>query len=326
MQGVGRPTTRARIAAYGPIGLICVPFVRVTRQRVNLRALRREVVRVPGTSLSVQLMGSHAPHLAIAAEELSAAGADVVDLNLGCPVRGVVRKGVGAALLDRPHLVSELIARMRERVTGLLSVKLRAGYAAPDRALEIASRAEAAGADFVVIHPRSRAEGYQGVANWRIVAEAKRALRIPVIGNGDCWYAADALRLMQQTGCDGVMLGRAALRNPWIFQQVNDLWAGKTPCSPNGDEVLEHIRRLASDLGREARRTPQNPLGGLKEHVRWLLRTVPEGPRNVACVLAQDNWTAMQIRLGELFGGRSSATLDLHAEPVLGLERSATVD
>lgn len=326
MHGVGGPETRAVIASYGPIGLVSVPFVRITQHRPRAAELERQIVRVPGSALSVQLMGDHADHLAAAAYTLAAAGVDVVDFNLGCPTRGVVRKGVGAALLNQPERVEELVARMRERTSCLLSVKLRAGYYARNQALEIAARAEAGGADFVIVHPRSRADGYSGVADWRVVAELKHDLRIPVIGNGDCWYAEDAIRLMRETGCDGVMIGRAALRNPWIFRQVSELHRGNyAPWSPAGSDMMAHLERLAIALESPGRAPLSPALGCFKEHVRWLLRTIPNGSRHISRVLSRESSKEMLRLLGELFALRSAAELDLDSRGSLGLEPSAVV-
>src|SRR5690606_26877970 len=137
------------------------------------------------------------------------------------------------------------VSCMRARTPGCLSAKIRAGFDDSAGAVAIARVIEDAGADFIVVHPRRRADFYQGVADWRIIGAIKERLRIPVIGNGDVWYAADALRMRAETGCDGVMIGRGALRNPWIFEQIDALSGGRPPPRPSGDDVLGHFDALA---------------------------------------------------------------------------------
>ena len=216
MEGVTHPVLRQILAGRGGLGIVCTEFVRVSRAPLSAVALRREVVKADGVPLSVQVMGNDADKMADAAFIVSEAGADVVDVNLGCPMPRVVRKGVGAAMLKDPVLLHDVLASMRERVPGLLSAKIRAGYDDADHAVGIARVVEKAGADYLVVHPRRRADFYEGVADWRIVRTLARELAIPVVGNGDVWYADDALRMEDETGCAGVMLGRPALRNPSI--------------------------------------------------------------------------------------------------------------
>ena len=170
----------------------------------------------------------NAEHLAYAAKIVSDAGASVVDLNFGCPSRQVMRKGVGAALLADPDAIYGIVARVKSNVSALVSAKIRGGIDQLDDTLRIARAIERAGADFLVVHPRYSQQGYDGIADWRWVRIVKSELGIPVVGNGDCWYAKDALRLMAWSGCDAVMLGRAVLRNPFIFRQINALMVGKT--------------------------------------------------------------------------------------------------
>jgi tRNA-dihydrouridine synthase len=323
LHGVGGPATRAVLVDHGGVGVVCIPFLRITGQPPGAAWLRRQVVRLPGPRLSVQLMGRDAENLSLAAAVLSDCGVDVVDLNLGCPSR-VCRKGVGGALLTEPTLVSQIVSRMRNRTDCLLSVKLRAGSVSCDQALEVASRAAAAGADLVVLHPRSRVQLFSGVADWSIVAELKRALPIPVIGNGDCWYAADALRLMDWTGCDGVMLGRPALRNPWIFRQIADLRESRSPIAPSGPDVMGHLDRLATALTAESAARRRGAVGSFKEHVRYLLRAVPDLDRATLTrtVLQHDTIPGIFAALHPVLAWRSSPDLDLDAHGTHRLERS----
>ncbi len=185
MEGVTSQPVRGLLAGYGPLGLVCTEFVRVSGERVSRRHLERQVQKAPGVALSVQLMGNDAGLMAEAAGVMAAAGADVVDVNLGCPSKTAARKGVGAALLKDPRELASLLTTLRAAVPGLFSAKLRAGFDSADSALENARAVERSGADFLAVHPRRRVDFYRGVADWRIIALLRRELSIPVVGNGD---------------------------------------------------------------------------------------------------------------------------------------------
>ncbi len=325
MQGAGAHYIRDLLAGYGRPGLVCAPFLRITGKRPNLAWLLRQSRRTQDLPLSVQLLGSHAEHLAETAAALSAAGVDVVDLNLGCPSRQVNRKGVGAALLGEVDAISRILERMRAACRTRLSVKMRSGDGTPEHVMKLARVIQAAGADFLVLHPRTRAQGYQGIANWNLVKRVKSELRIPVVGNGDCWYAADVPRLMQQTGCDAIMLGRPALRNPFIFRQIEELLGGRRPLVPTGADVYGHIQRLAELFQREAAGTRSGPLGALKEQLRFLLRAIPQPERasieqGALCAVTLDElWEALRP-LPEL------PLWDLAAEGPLRLESTPVIE
>ena len=240
MEGVTSPVLRhaiAKISGRG-LGMMCTEFIRVSNEPVRPRQLVEHVIKSPGLPLSVQLMGREPAWMARASGILGEAGADVIDINLGCPTKRAVKGGVGAAMLKDMNLLFEVLSSMRASVKGLLSAKIRAGFDQPDKVLEIVSTVERAGVDFLVIHPRLRRDQYRGTADWRIVKRVKQETSLPVIGNGDCWYADDALNLMAETGCDGIMIGRPALRNPWIFSQLQALREGKPFCCPSPEEIM----------------------------------------------------------------------------------------
>lgn len=281
LHGVGASSVRDLLGECGSPGVVCAPFLRVTSQPPNLDWFRQQVHRTRDVPLSVQLLGSHPENLAAATRCLVEAGADVVDLNLGCPARTVVRRGVGAALLGQIDQIRQIVAAMRAACSARLSVKFRSGESGSSEVVQIAQAIEAMGADFLVLHPRTRIQGYGGVADWDLVKRVKDAVKIPVIGNGDCWYASDSLRLMQSSGADAVMLGRPALRNPFIFRQIDDLRAGREPFRPKASDVLEHIYRLAEVYRAELRHTRSGPAGALKEQIQFLLRAVPRPARQL---------------------------------------------
>lgn len=277
MEGVTSEPVRGLLAEYGPLGLVCTEFVRVAGENVSRRHLERQVRKPRGVALSVQLMGNDGRLMAEAAAVLAESGADVVDVNLGCPSKTAARKGVGAALLRDPVELRALVTALRAAVPGLFSAKLRAGFDSSDTALENARIVERAGADFLTVHPRRRIDLYRGVADWRIIALLRRELAIPVVGNGDVWYAADALRMLEETGCAAVMIGRPALRNPWIFRQIDELLRGREPFAPSGADVASHLARVHERMLAAFDGPPARLVGPLKEHLGFLSRAIPDG-------------------------------------------------
>jgi nifR3 family TIM-barrel protein len=290
--------------------VVCTEFVRISSTGLGKRFLEGQVVRSPGAALSVQVMGNHLRHLAEATEIVAEAGADIVDLNVGCPAPRAVRKGVGSAMLDNPCLLSEVVSVMRSSTSGWLSAKMRAGLDDAGGAVDIARRIEDAGADFLTVHPRRRVDFYQGVADWRIIAAIKRAVSIPVIGNGDVWYAADALRMRRETGCDGVMIGRGALRNPWIFEQIDSLERGVTPRRPVARDVLAHVDALCHVLEGSH---PRRMLGMLKEQVRYLGRAVDDGQQLLRQALRAPGVEELRAILAAGLNQLSDEAIDLDA-------------
>lgn len=279
LHGIGAGWVRDLWVSYAAPGVVCAPFLRVTAQSPNLEWFRQQVHRSRDVPLSVQLLGSHPQNLAAVARCLSDTGVDLVDLNLGCPARTVVRRGAGSALLGELDQIQRIVGAMRAACGTRLSVKFRSGDSDSTEVVRIARAIESAGADLLILHPRTRVEGYRGVANWDLVKLVKSHVKVPVVGNGDVWYAADALRLMRSSGADAVMLGRPVLRNPFILRQIDDLRAGRSPYLPTAADVLEHVSRLAEIFRAELKHTRSGPAGSLKEQIQYLLRALPEPTR-----------------------------------------------
>ena len=178
--------------------------------------------------VAIQLFGSDPDEMARAAKIVQDSGADLVDVNMGCPVPKVVNNGDGSALMRTPQRAYEVLARMRDALSIPLTVKIRSGWDEDSiNAPEVATLAEKAGVDFLAVHARTRKQMYQGKADWEIIREVVQAVSIPVVGNGDITSYQDALHMIEHTGCAGVMVGRAAEGNPWIFKQISAGMQGK---------------------------------------------------------------------------------------------------
>lgn len=199
---------------------------------------------------AIQLFGSVPAELAEAARMVEASGADMIDFNMGCPVPKIVNNGEGSALMKNPQLAHDILAAMVKAVKIPVTVKFRAGWDDNNRnAVEIARAVEAAGVSAVAVHGRTRQQFYEGKADWSIIADVKQAVKVPVFGNGDIFTVADGLRMLEQTGCDGLMIGRGADGNPWLFTALAAALRGEPqPQPPSLKERLaqasEHLEML----------------------------------------------------------------------------------
>lgn len=171
--------------------------------------------------LAVQLFGSDPAMISEAAAMVESAGADILDLNFGCSVKKIVKTGSGIALMKAPDSARAVIAAARKAVRIPITIKIRSGWdSSGSQALDVVRIAEDCGVDAVAVHPRTASQGFSGIADWSIIARVKEKVTIPVIGNGDITAVTDAEDMLRQTGCDAVMIGRAAIGNPWIFSHV----------------------------------------------------------------------------------------------------------
>lgn len=174
--------------------------------------------------VGIQIFGEDTQIMVRAAQKVEEMGADFVDINLGCPVPKVVKKGAGAALLRDPSLLQKILAAIKSGIQIPLTIKIRTGWDDQSiNASEVAKAAYDAGVSWVAIHGRTRAQGYSGLADWELIRSVKEKAPLPIIGNGDVLTAEQAVTRLKQTGVDGVMIGRGCLKNPWIFQQALEL-------------------------------------------------------------------------------------------------------
>ena len=230
MSGITDSAYRSLIKEVNPgaVGLVVTELLSVealTRHNLKTREMMR--YRPHERPLSIQLFGADPVRMADAARMAQDFGADLIDVNCGCPAPKVTKKGGGAELMRRTPVLAAILQGLRRALTIPFTVKIRAGWDESSRnAVAVARLAEGEGAQAVAVHGRTRTQLYTGEPDWDLVAEVKRAVRVPVIGSGDILTPADALRRLATSGVDGVMIGRATLSHPWIFREIDALRRG----------------------------------------------------------------------------------------------------
>ena len=231
---------------------------------------------LPGEGpVAYQLFGHEPEIMAFAARELDKRDNVIFDINMGCPVPKIVKNGEGSALMKNPDLAHDVVAAAVKNTSKPVTVKIRAGWDADSiNAVEVAHAVSAAGASAIAVHGRTREQYYSGKADWSVIAAVKRAVDIPVIGNGDVTDGASALRMMEETGCDFVMVARGALGNPWIFRELNAAWRGEPlPPPPTKEDkkqmMLRHFNDVLDLKGEYV------AVREMRKHVGWYLKGVP---------------------------------------------------
>ena len=229
--------------------------------------------------ISMQIFGSNPDYMARAAQITESRGASIIDINMGCPTPKIVKNGEGSALMKKPKLAQEIISSVVQSVRVPVTVKIRKGWDESSlNAVEMALLAEKAGAAAVTVHGRTRSQFYSGKADWDIIKSVKQAVAIPVIGNGDIQVPVDAARMLDHSGCDAVMIGRASLGNPWIFSStVHYLTFGEELPAPTPRQklsmALRHLELLVELKGEYI------AIREMRKHAAWYTKGLREAAR-----------------------------------------------
>ena len=284
------------------VGLICMEMVSAKAIYYNNKNTEELMAIHPDeTPVSLQLFGSDPDIIAEMAKRIEERPFSILDINMGCPVPKVVNNGEGSALMKDPKLVEEILTKLVKAINKPVTVKIRKGFNdANVNAVEIARIAESCGVAAVAVHGRTREQYYSGKADWDIIGAVKDAVKIPVIGNGDVVDAYSAKALLEQTGCDGVMIGRGAQGNPWIFREVvTFLETGVIPPKPTPQQVKETVIRHAKlQLEYKGEYTGVREM---RKHLSWYTAGYPNSARFRQMINSMESMDQLIASVEEIF-------------------------
>ncbi len=277
MAGVTDRDFRLIVRRIGGVGVVTMEFIS-SRALVGGHPSVENLMHFSDEErpLSIQIYGSDVDTMAEAATVVEGLGADICDINMGCPANKVLKGCAGAALMGDLPLAEKMITAVERRLSIPLTVKFRLGLRDDDRTyLELGRICEASGVAAVAMHARTARQMFRGQADWSSIARLKEVLTIPVIGNGDIVTADDGARMLAETGCDGIMIGRAATRNPWIFRQIAARLSGGAVSEPTLIDrrvlILGHFQMVA------AREPERFALHKLRKFTGWYTHGLPHG-------------------------------------------------
>ncbi|MBA2341252.1 MAG: tRNA dihydrouridine synthase DusB [Pyrinomonadaceae bacterium] len=258
MAGVTDVAFRALLKRRGGIGLSVSEFISVEGlTRNNPKSKRQMRFYDYERPFAVQIFGGQAERMRMAAEMAEEVGADILDINCGCPAPKVVKNGGGSGLLREFDRLEKILREVRRAISIPLTIKIRAGYYDNHiNAVETAQLAEACGVEHIALHGRTKEQGYRGRARWDLVRQVKEAVRVPVSGSGDVITIEDAFARWRETNCDGILIGRGAMQNPWIFRQIEDAINEREIFQPTTEDkrnvLLEYLDLLREDMPEKA--------------------------------------------------------------------------
>lgn len=301
MAGVTDVPFRCLLKRRGGIGLTVSEFISVEGlTRNNPKAKRQMRFFDYERPFAVQIFGAQPERMRMAAEIAQEVGADILDINCGCPAPKVVKNGGGSGLLRDYSLLEKILREIRRAITIPLTIKIRAGYyESAINAVETARLAVDCGVEHIALHGRTREQGYKGLANWDLVRQVKEAVGVPVSGSGDVTTIEGAFARWRETNCDGVLIGRGAMANPWIFRQIDDALHEREPFEPTlqdkRDLLLEYFDLLRADM-------PELPaIGRMKQLAGQFTRGLTGGSRFRTSIYHSHSVVEILGRIDEYF-------------------------